>query len=165
MGINFGSTAFSNFKIGDTQIAKICKGEEILWENWVEKTGEIGVRSCSANNGWNSSGVLDLGKQIIPLEGKIYFSWSMSNGQYSTSCGASMSGGLTTDSMHTIFSHSRGDFGKNGSGSSTETKTVGTSSQVPIRYVSCSCGGGTGGGSTSYSMSARITRWLEKGNS
>lgn len=164
MSIIYNKTNVENVKFNGAQLDKVVYNGVTVWENWKEKTGTIGSCSASANNGWGDSGWIDLGKEIIPLEGDIYFSWSMSGGQYSTSCGASI-GGKTVDGKEvSLFGHSNGGMGKDGSGSSTEHKTVNALGQVPIRYVMASCGGGTGGGSTSYRTSSKITKWKEKGS-
>lgn len=146
----------------EKQIVSVMFGDKQVYPDWVEKTGIIGYRTSSASNGWSSDSWYDLGKEIIPLEGDIYFSWSMSNGSSSTSCGAGYNA-KTSDGIEVgLFTHSVDNFGKNGSGSSTEHKIVKESSRVPIRYVSSYCGGGTGGGSTSYSSNGKITKWLER---
>lgn len=36
-----GSTEPSNFKLGSSQLSKICKGSIALWENWKLKTGSL----------------------------------------------------------------------------------------------------------------------------
>lgn len=133
-------------------------------ENWVLKTGNLGYSSSSANNGWSGDSWRDLGKEVIVLEGDIYFSWSMSNGSSSTSCGAGYNGKTADGKEVSLFVHSVDNFGKDGSGSSTEHKTIPESRQVPIRYVSSYCGGGSGGegGSTSYHSNGKITKWLER---
>lgn len=162
MPLKFNNTNIDNVIYNGVKLDKVIYNGVTVWENWIEKTGTIGAKSSSANNGWSSGSWLDLGKEIIPLEGDIYFSWSMSNGQYSTSCGAGYNGKTADGQEVGLFTHSTDSFGKNGSGSSTQHKTVAVSKQVPIRYVSSYCGGGTGGGSTSYRSNGKITKWLER---
>lgn len=36
-----GNAEPSNFKLGSVQLSKICKGLDVLWENWKLKTGSL----------------------------------------------------------------------------------------------------------------------------
>jgi hypothetical protein len=164
MAINLNGTNIENVLFDGQQLDKVTFDGVVVWENWKEKTGDLNTTTSNqSNGGWNTSSWTDLGKEIIPLEGDIYFKWSMSNGQYSTSCSASIKGKTTDGTEITLFSHSCDSFGKNSSGSSTEEKSVREESQIPIRYIASYCGGGNGGGSTSYQAYGSITKWKEKG--
>lgn len=134
-------------------------------ERWKEVTGTITSNTVTATNGWSTDNkYIDLGKDIIPLEGEIFFSWKVTNGEHSTSCGAGASGKTAEGESFIIFKHSTETIGKDSNGSSTEQYTVTKENQKPIRYLGCYCGGGIAGegSTTEYSTRVTITRWLEK---
>lgn len=58
MAINIGSNGLSNCKYGSSQISKICKGLEVLWENW--KHNPKGVISKSTDVGATSGGYCEV---------------------------------------------------------------------------------------------------------
>ena len=148
------------------ELDKVYFNNILVFENWVEKTGDISIPSRSGT-GWGSSSWKDIGKEIIPLQVRLYFSWAGSGMQYSTSCGGYLSGALASDKSDAfnLVNSKTGSIGINGNGSENNVHNVSEQNQKPIRYIRSGCGGGTGGGSVTYGSSGSIVKWLERPNS
>lgn len=93
MGINSGSIALSNAKLGDTQIDKVCLGDIILWENWKVITTSIALGSTSTSKGlcggaWTAVEI-SFGKEIRNPKGTVYGAISgPDSGQWAGGVGA-----------------------------------------------------------------------------
>ena len=163
MPLNFNHIDIQSINFNNTPLDKVTFNGVTVWENWVEKTGNISVPSRSGS-GWGSSSWKDLGKEIIPLQVRLYFSWAGNGMSYSTSCGGYLSGALQEDKQdaYNLVGSNTSSIGVNGNGSENEYHDVAAVSQKPIRYIRSGCGGGNGGGSVTYSSSGSITKWLER---
>lgn len=83
MAINIGSNGLSNCKYGSSQISKICKGLEVLWENvkWVYSTTEISA-STKNSNGGSTTLTYTPTTPIKPI--KMYFRYSLASSSSSS---------------------------------------------------------------------------------
>ncbi len=163
MPLNFNHIDIQSINFNNTALDKVTFNGITVWENWVEKTGDISIPSRTGN-GWGSGSWKDLGKEIIPLQARLYFSWSGSGMNTSTSCGGYLSGALQENKQDAfnLAGSNTSSIGANGNGSENEYHDIAAALQKPIRYIRSGCGGGNGGGSVIYSSSGSITKWLER---
>lgn len=70
MALKIGSTSFGDFKIGSTQLSKICLGTVVLWENWKTVTGSL-IKKTFGYTTTREGLVYDSGKVSIGKTVKI----------------------------------------------------------------------------------------------
>lgn len=176
MPIYANNNSIANCMVGNNQVTKIVFNNQMVWENWVEKTGKIGSASTSSSSDWFSTSKCTFDKPIVPKQVYCYFTYnyyktdesgtSTSGGggfNYTCKDGASSS---TSDAPYA--SVGTDVFGRPSSGTASKT-TAFTDTQIEWfkkhgGIVQCWYNGGGGSYHGTQSCGGYINGYLQKGN-
>lgn len=176
MAIIVNGSNKGNFVANNKQLQKIYANGVLVWENWVEKSGQMANLSTSSNSDWFTTSHATFSKPIIPKQVYCYFSYDYYS--YESSSSTSYGGGFNYVCKDGTKSGSSGapSAGVGGNGvagrpsSSTQSNTT-TFTNAQIEWfknhggiVECWYNGGGGTAHGTQSCGGYINGYLQKGS-